>query len=38
MLENYIVDKENNANLHNQVTRKQKYQLSIQHRPATPVL
>jgi len=28
MLENYLVDKENNANLHNQATRKQKYLLT----------
>ncbi len=28
MLENYIVDKENNANLYNQATRKQKYLLT----------
>lgn len=38
MLENYIVDKENNANLHNQATRRQKYLLTTQARPITPIL
>lgn len=38
MLENYIVDKENNANLINVASRKHKYLLSTEARPVTSIL